>query len=218
MIPLSLLLILIVSAIIFFMLVLAPPRIRIFIAFGVTVLLFYIIPPLLIPVGLGLFMALFTLIPPFHWLGKNFPIVRLSLAFLLGLTSFTILYGSITYALAHYNFAAGEYQYECQSCDNMVYFPFEHTEEELENKKAIIMEFWAREFLLPTYQTACNTKNLLACRLADEILARREWEKLSSWSDFTFRFLVGYLAAISTIFFAILFTHNKHKEAQLSWL
>jgi hypothetical protein len=199
------------------MLVFTPPRKRIFIAIGVIMLLFYLIPPLLIPAGLGLIMALPAFIHPLHRLGEKFPTVRLSLAFVLGLTSFTIFYGSVTYDMAHHSFTAGEYRYECQSCDNMIYFPFEHTEEESDNQQAIIMEYWARELLLPTYQTSCNTGSPLACRLADEIFSRRGWGKLPSWSDFLITFLVCHLATIWTIFFVVIFAHNRHGDIPLSW-
>src|SRR4030066_346047 len=108
--PITLLLLPIIIGIILSMLALAP-RQRFLIAIGLVVLLLILIPALLLPVVIGLIICLLALLPPLHTLSKLSATVRLSLAFILGLTSFTILCGSMTYFGAYQSYAAGEYHY-----------------------------------------------------------------------------------------------------------
>jgi hypothetical protein len=138
------------------------------------------------------------------------------LAFSLGLTSFTIFYGTITYLAANTAYHMGKMEYECQSCDRMIYVPPEFTQEECENEKAIIIEYWAREILPPAFQSNCNTKHPAVCRLADDISARNANKYISpedadqiQRNAFLYRFAFSFIASISTVFFVHLFTRKK---------
>jgi hypothetical protein len=148
--------------------------------------------------------------------------MRLLLAFSLGLTSFIIFYGTITYLAANTAYHMGKMEYECQSCDRRIYVPPEYTQEERENEKAIIIEYWAREILPPAFQSNCNTKNPTVCRLADDISARKANTYLSPEDQdqiqrnaFLHRFGSSFIATISTVFFVHLFTREKDVHRRL---
>jgi len=179
---------------------------------------------LLLPTCVGFFVSLLTLIPPLRLAAQNSATFRLLLAFILGLTSFSLLYGIYTYVAAHASYHLGDMQYECQSCDHMVYVPPEFTDEEEAYKNAIIIEYWSRELLPPVFQSTCNTKNPTICRLADDISSRNLSRHISpknaekaQWNTFLSYFGSSFWGTISTIFFVHIFTrrHDIHSKIPL---
>jgi hypothetical protein len=172
----------------------------------------------LISIGVGLLVSLLALLPPLRGMARNFPLMWLFLAFILGLTSFVILYGSQTYLLAHSAYHSGTLQYECPSCDRMIYVPPEFTQKEQEYKQAIMIEYWARNLLPPAFQSDCITKNPSVCRLAEDINLRKGSQKYTnpthfeevSWNTFYLNFATSLAATFSTIVFTALFTRNPH--------
>jgi len=170
----------------------------------------------LIPIGVGMLMSLLMLLPPLRAIAQGFPTIRLLVAFTLGLTSFAILYGSQTYLLAHSAYHSGNFQYECPSCDRMIYVPPEFTQEEQEYKQAIMIEYWARYLLPPSFQSDCNTKNATVCRLAEDISLRKGPQEYTNpthyketlWNTFYLNFSLSLAATLSTIVFVALFTYT----------
>jgi hypothetical protein len=168
----------------------------------------------LISIGVGILVSLLVLLPPLRGIAREFPTIRLFVAFTLGLTSFGILYSSQTYLLAHSAYHSGNLQYECPSCDRMIYFPPEFTQEELEYKQAIMIEYWARNLLPPSFQSDCNTKNATVCRLTEDISLRKGSQKYTNptryeetlWNTFYLNFATSLAATFSTIVFVAIFT------------
>jgi hypothetical protein len=161
----------------------------------------FILPAMII----GAVIALVALFPPFKILAQLFAGFRLALAFTLGLISFLTYFGIDTYTSATAAYSFGTLRYECQSCDFIGYYP---TEEEEENKDAIILEYWARNILLPPFQTPCNTGNLVACRLAD-FQMQHKYRDSPSWDDFLFHFSNSYFATLSAVACVAYYTREK---------
>jgi len=181
----------------------------------------------LISIGVGILVSLLALIPPLRAIAQGFPTIRLLVAFTLGLTSFAILYGSQTYLLAHSAYHSGTLLYECPSCDRMIYVPPEFTQEEQEYEQAIMIEYWARNLLPPSFQSDCNTKNTTVCRLAEDISLRKGSQKYTNpthyeetlWNTFYLNFFTSLTATLSTIVFVAIFTYTpdlkNHKHGKI---
>ena len=181
----------------------------------------------LISIGVGLFLSLLALLPPLRAIARGFPTIRLFVTFTLGITSFGILYSSQTYLLAHSAYHSGNFQYECPSCDRMIYVPPEFTQEEWEYKHAIMIEYWARNLLPPAFQSDCITKNPTVCRLAKDINLRKGSQEYTNpthyeetlWNTFYLNFFTSLTATLSTIVFVALFTCTpdlkNHKHGKI---
>jgi hypothetical protein len=179
---------------------------------------------LAIPLAAGFVVSLLVFIPPIKIFAQYSHTFKLILVFTLGLVSFFFIYGLLTHILALETYHSGDWQYECQSCDHMVYVPPEFTQEKKEHEKAIIIEYWSRELLPPVFQSSCNTKHPTVCRLADDISARKANTYISpedadqiQRNAFLHRFAFSSIATISTLFFVHLFTRKEevHKRIPL---
>ena len=183
-----------------------------------------IVLELLIPICVGFFISLLAYLSPLNSIGRSFATFRLLLAFSLGLATFIIFYGTITYITAQYTYHMGTWQYECQYCDQIRHFyvPLEYTQEEMEHEKAIIIEYWAREILPPVFLSSCNTKHPTICRLADDIRSRKLKrygspvnDKQIKGNDFLLNFRASFFGSISTVFFVHLFTRRRDVHSRI---
>jgi hypothetical protein len=179
---------------------------------------------LIIPMCIGFFISLLAYLPPLNSIGRISATLRLLLVFSLGLATFIIFYGTITYIAAQYTYHMGTWQYECQYCDQIrqIYVPLEYTQEEMEHEKAIIIEYWAREILPPVFLSSCNTKHPTVCRLADDIRSRKLKRYISpvnaeqiKRNDFLLNFRSSFFGSISTVFFVHLFTRRKDVHSRI---
>jgi hypothetical protein len=169
-----------------------------------------------IPITVGFVISLLVFIPPIRTLAQSSQTLKLILVFTLSLVSFFIIYGLLTYESAYGTYYLGDWQYECQSCDRMVYIPPEFTQEEKEHEKAIIIEYWSRELLPPVVQSSCNTKHPTVCQLADNVNSRNmnshhspSTARQVQWNMFRLYFVFSFCSSISAAFFVARFTRRE---------